>query len=189
MRIIWFFILFGAGILGNTAFAAETNDVRDIGGNATPVSTTSTAVSSGTIVSAYAGSGYTFGTGSIWSSTSNSALAPDANGSLSFIFPTDSSRYLYLRNFGFNIPCNAIIESVTVRVTRRNRSTVDVQDSEVALFNPLDLSPSATNMADPSVWDESGAWETVTYTDLTWGETLTPELINNNRFGVLIQAR
>jgi len=139
-------------------------------------------------VSSYAGSGYYIGSGSIWASSPNAAGSPDGNSALAFIFPGDSSRFLYLRDFGFNIPCNANIESITVRVTRRNSSTIDLQDTYVSVFNPLTLSIGSVNEADPGLWDESGSFETITYTHTTWGETLTPSLINNERFGFVIQA-
>lgn len=143
---------------------------------------------SSTTVSRYAGAAYTFGVGSLWASTSNAAGAPDGQGSLAFVFPGDTSRYLYMRNFAFNIPCNSTIESITVRITRRNRSTTDAVDAAVSTFNPITLETGSANLADPSIYVEGGAWETISYTDLTWGETLTPELVNNNRFGIVLQT-
>ncbi len=190
MRIHWLFILFGVGIFNLSSIrAAELSDDNNHPGSALSESNLS-ALPSSTVVSNYAGAAYFFGPSdrSIWASTTNAVGAPDDTGSLSFIFPGDTSRYLYLRNFNFNIPCNALIESITVRVRRRNRSTVDLTDETVATFNPITLSLGATNMATTSVWVEGGAWEEVTYTDLTWGETLTPELVNNNRFGIVLSA-
>lgn len=141
-----------------------------------------------TIESNYSTATYSFGGGSIWASTSNAQGAPDGQGSLSFIFPGDTSRYLYARAFDFSIPCNATIESMTVRITRRNRSGVDLVDAVVAAFDPISLQEGSVNLASSSVWLEGGAWEEVTYTDLDWGLNLTPELINNPRFGIVIKA-
>jgi len=190
MRILWLFILFGVGILNITSVkAAELSSEKPFSGSASGSNAEASALSSIT-VSNYAGAAYFFGPSdrSIWTSTTNAVGPPDDTGSLSFIFPSDTSRYLYLRNFNFNVPCNAIIESITVTVRRRNRSTVDLTDETVATFNPVTLALGSLNMADPSLWETNGTWENVVYTDMTWGETLTPELINDSRFGLVISA-
>ncbi len=191
MRILLLFILFGVGILNFTSIYAMGDENRLYATSVSgPVSSGNSDETMGSItVSNYASAAYFFGSGSVWGSTTNAIGTPDSLASLSFIFPGNSSSYLYLRNFNFNIPCNATIESMTVRITRRNGSTVDATDTEIAIFNPITLSPGQTNMASPSVWIEGGDWETVTYSDLDWGENLTPELVNNKRFGLLISAQ
>lgn len=159
--------------------------------SSSPGKTRDVTMMSTNVDSFYTGSAYFFGNSDrpIWVSVTNVPGAPDGNHSYSNVFPGDTSRFLYLRDFGFNIPCNAIIDSVTVEVVRRNNSAVDVVDAHVNLFNPYTLSLSATNMADTSTpWLEGGGYETVSYTDATWGEMLTADMINSDRFGVIIAA-
>ncbi|NNK90540.1 MAG: hypothetical protein HKO89_08045, partial [Saprospiraceae bacterium] len=142
-----------------------------------------------TIVNSYAGSGHFFSSGSIWNSAGQIAMDPDSIGASVFLFPGDTSRYLYARDFGFDIPCNATITNITFRVARQNNSLVDVADAMVALFNPQTFSPGSLNMKNPAIWIEGGTdWETITYSHANWGESITPELINNERFGLLIQV-
>lgn len=141
------------------------------------------------IVSNYAGSSFFFGEGNLWNSVSEASGAPDSIAAFSGLFPNDTSRYLYVRDFGFNIPCNATITDLTFRIYRQNSGTIDIQDALVSVYNPNTLSAGALNLKDPNLWVEGGVnWETITYSHANWGETLTPELINNARFGLLVQT-
>ncbi|NNE26436.1 MAG: hypothetical protein HKN09_06300, partial [Saprospiraceae bacterium] len=142
-----------------------------------------------TIVSNYAGSSYFFGTGNLWNAVSAASGAPDNSGAFAQLFPNDTSRFLYTRDFMFDIPCNATITNLTVRITRQNSTAIDVSDAMVSLYNPLTLSTSPVNLADPNVWVEDGSWETITYSHANWGENLTPELVNNRRFGIIVTAQ
>ena len=139
----------------------------------------------------YAGSGFFFGdpNESLWGGSSNIAGMPDNSAALVSLFPARSSRYLFAKDFDINIPCNATITDITFNVTRRNNATVDAVDEEVRLFNPITLDLGASNLANPNPWMEGGSWETVAYSDATWGETITPGLLNNPRFGLVIKAR
>ncbi|NNE13814.1 MAG: DUF11 domain-containing protein, partial [Saprospiraceae bacterium] len=142
-------------------------------------------------VTSYAGGGFVFGDGNTWAGANSAAGAPNGVGAESLVFAGNTSAYLLVKDFNFNIPCNATIESITIDITRRNEAPnpVDALDATVSLFNPNTLSVSTFNNADPNVWLQSTtSWETITYTDMTWGETLTPELINNERFGLVIES-
>lgn len=152
------------------------------------------AVLGSTTVSNYAGGGYVFGEGNTWLGESNAAGAPDGVGALTRVFANNASAFLLVKEFDFDIPCNAIIESVTFNITRRNSANiatiVNAIDSTISVFNPLTLSVSSFNAADPSVWVQDGvSYETVSYTDVDWGVNMTPELINNERFGLVIEAK
>ncbi len=142
-----------------------------------------------TTASAYAGSGFFFGepNNSLWSSASNITGAPDASAAMSNIFFGKTSRYLLAKDFDLDIPCNAVITDITFRVTRRNLASVDLVDAEVRLFNPVTLSIGTDNLASSATWSE-GTWETVSYSDATWGETITADLLNDSRFGIVISA-
>ncbi len=144
-----------------------------------------------TTESEFAGIANFFGetTDAVWGGTSNVPGAIDGNFSNSFIFPNKQSRFLYVRDFNMNIPCNASITDITFNVTRQNGSDVDATDVQVRVFDPTTLSFGAANLADPNVFIEGGAWETIAYSDPTWGANLTPEIINSSRFGLILQIQ
>jgi len=144
----------------------------------------------GVTVGNFAGSSFFFGEteDALWGGSANASGPPDGSIANTFVFPNKKSRYLLAKDFGFNIPCNAVITDITFNVTRRNNSAIDGQDVEVRIFNPVTLDFSAENNADPSLWLEGGGFETVSYSSATWGETLTPEMLNDSRFGLVISV-
>ncbi len=143
-----------------------------------------------TTESHYAGSSFFFGDpdDSLWGGSGNASGAPDGLSANTFVFPNKKSRYLLLKDFDFNIPCNAVVTDIAFNVTRRNNSTVDAADVEVRIFNPVTLNFSVLNNADPGPWIEGGAYETIVYSDATWGETFSPETLNDPRFGLVISV-
>ena len=151
------------------------------------------AAAGATIVSSYAGGAYSFGDGNTWLGNLNASGPPDGTGAVSLVFANNTSANLLAKEFTFNIPCNATIDNVTFNVTRRNAAnpatTVDAVDQTISVFNPLTLSVESFNAASATVWVQDGtSYETVSYTDATWGVNMTPELINNERFGLVIEA-
>jgi len=180
------------GFLFSSTMLIGDNSKLKNGDNSTKVKTS--AILGSTTVSNYAGGGYVFGEGNTWLGENNASGAPDNSGARSLVFANNASAFLLVKEFGFNIPCNAEIESVTFNITRRNSAniatTVNAIDSTISVFNPLTLSVSSFNAADPSVWVQDGvSYETVSYTDADWGVNMTPELINNERFGLVIEAK
>jgi hypothetical protein len=92
-------------------------------------------------------------------------------------------------NYGFNIPCNATINQVDLIIYRRNNAAVgDVRDLEVYLRMP-DHSVSTYNAATTTSWlNSSTAFEAYTYAHANWGETLTPDIVNDPRFGMQLRV-
>ena len=102
--------------------------------------------------------------------------------------PGATSSLLLTYDYRFNIPCNAIITSVTVEITRRNSGAGDVVDSEVRLRLP-DYTSSPLNLSNATAWLQSNtASETIVYAHQDWGSNLTPDIINASTFGVIISA-
>ena len=93
-------------------------------------------------------------------------------------------------NYGFNIPCNATINQVDMIFYRRNNATVgDVRDIEVFLRLP-DHRPSTYNAATATPWlNSTSSFETRTYSHANWGEVLTPDIINDPRFGIQLRSQ
>ena len=94
-------------------------------------------------------------------------------------------------NYGFNIPCNATINQVDIIFYRRNNAAVgDVRDMEVFLRMP-DHSPSSYNAAATTTpWlNSTSSFETYTYSHANWGEALTPDIVNDPRFGIQLRSQ
>ena len=91
--------------------------------------------------------------------------------------------------FGIEIPCNAVITELTFDLVRRNNSTQgDVRDLEFILRFP-DFTFSPVSGGNPAVpWsNQTTGFETVTYSEPSgWGVTLTPDIVNDPLFGVII---
>mgnify|MGYP000388758685 CR=1 FL=1 len=207
MRILLVFTFFSIAL--NFSLSAnisnDKNKVRtenqSFGDNISNVFNPFAAIAAlGTITeSNYAGSAFFFGpSGKIWGATSNASGAPDGSATSVFLNPSDTTRYLFAKDFDNQLPCNAVITDVTFNITRRNNYTpnppgmpvVNIQDYRVSLFMPNTISISAFNNADASVWvDGGGAFETITYSSANWGEALTPEILNDPRFGLVVQAQ
>lgn len=128
---------------------------------------------------------------SLWTQLAKGVDAPDGEGieilSVTPLTPGKQSSYIGLWDYGFAIPCNAIIDKVSLNVTRRNNAaTGNVQDLEVQLkFS--DFSVSTVNAASSSDWLNSTTnWETVTYDPVGgWGSVITPDMINSHLFGLV----
>jgi len=142
--------------------------------------------------SSYAGRSITLRTEdeAAWRTPPDVNDAPDGVGSNVFAFFAGvETQNLWTKDYGFDLPCNAVIDSVTVKFIRRSEAT-EVVDINVSLYLP-NLQPSALNLADNTTpWlISTSSWETVSYTHENWGETLTPEIINDRNFGVLYAIR
>ena len=128
-------------------------------------------------------------TGSVWGAVADvEGGIDDAGARVNMSTLATQTRPLVLADYGFNIPCNAVITDINVNVTKRNAQNEDVFDGEVRLRLP-NYAISSMNLASATPWLESTTtWETVSYNDATWGETITPEMLNDSRFGVWIIA-
>ncbi len=92
-----------------------------------------------------------------------------------------SSQYLVARNFGFNIPSEAAINGVTVRIeaaeTGAGTESLNAQlqnDSAALVGSSKANTISGTGVA---VYTYGSASD-------VWGATLTPTIVNNANFGV-----
>ncbi len=129
----------------------------------------------------------------IWTSVPNVLGSPDGVGAeiLSFT-PLDaggSTSILGVWDFGISVPCNATIDMVSFNVVRRNNAASgDVRD-ETAFVRFEDFSISSVNGADMSASfiNSTSTFETATISPAGgWGSVLTPDIINNPLFGILL---
>ncbi|MBP7114464.1 MAG: hypothetical protein KBA40_03355 [Candidatus Peribacteraceae bacterium] len=98
------------------------------------------------------------------------------------------TEYLNATNFGFTIPDSATIDGVSVTLNRGSCMT-QVTDAVIQLTT-TSSTPVGENKADMvTTWGQLAS-STVSYggaTD-TWGLALTPSIINNTSFGIIIAA-
>ncbi len=129
----------------------------------------------------------------IWTSVPNLVGSPDGMGAeiLSFtpLNPGESTSILGVWDFGITVPCNATIDMVSFNVVRRNDAAAgDVRDA-TALLRFDDFTVSTVNGADqitPFV-NSTTTFETATISPAGgWGTVLTPDIINDPLFGLLL---
>lgn len=95
------------------------------------------------------------------------------------------SHYLNCQNAGFTIPANATITGVVVEIEGKDSSN-QLTDKVVSLINNGTV--NGNNKFNGTVW--TAADTVFTYgssTDL-WGNTLTPAIVNDTDFGVVLQV-
>ncbi len=98
-----------------------------------------------------------------------------------------TSNYLQSSNYGFAIPAGAIINGITVNISRQVATTSNMFDNVVSLVKGGTI--TGNNLASGNSWPNSFA--TATYGGATnlWGTTWTPADINASNFGVVLSAR
>lgn len=98
----------------------------------------------------------------------------------------ETSNVLRLSDFNFNIPENAIIESVSFTIRRRANGGSKLIDEQVRIETyGTNLS---YNLANSNNWTTS--FEEITYSGSAsdWGVSLTPEALNRSDFSLIFQV-
>jgi len=137
------------------------------------------------------GSNYNDGEDDAWSSPTN-IQSDDSSYASVALGGSANSQALYAKNFGFSIPAGATITSIKFTVKRKG-TVVSITEYHFIMCDASG-SPSGSDKADTSTkWSSSD--ETIekpssgTAGDSTyWGLTLTPALVNDADFGVMISA-
>ena len=95
-----------------------------------------------------------------------------------------SSTGLEVTGFGLNIPSGAVVHGLRVHVVKRQNSGDEVSDILVSLL--VQGASVGINHAKPELWPT--AYTDTAYGDETdqWGVELTPELLNDPDFGVVL---
>jgi hypothetical protein len=128
-----------------------------------------------------------------WANPSN-AISSNAISSISAGLVTTgittTSNYLYVQNFGFNIPANAIICGIALKLEHKQEGasgTSSVKDNAIYLTKTSGL--AGTNHALP--WDWTSFYANVVHgsSSDTWGTTWTAADINSPNFGAAISVK
>lgn len=97
-----------------------------------------------------------------------------------------TSDILRVTNFKFNVPSDATIKGVTVRVKRRQSGWGPIAyDNLVKLV--YNGNERGDNRASTDVWPQSFATKTYGGSSTNWNANLTPAMVNSSTFGVDIQ--
>ena len=96
------------------------------------------------------------------------------------------SRYLFVTDFGFSIPSDAVIKGVKVDILRKSDASYGVSDTITRLIttNP----PSGDNKALPGNWPINPLTATYGGENDTWGLDFTTDSINSPSFGLAIMV-
>jgi hypothetical protein len=89
------------------------------------------------------------------------------------------------RRFNFNIPLNATIDGLVVKVRKRVETAGKAKDRYIQFYNSTFI---GTNKASTTLYDSN--YVTTEYggpNDL-WGLTLTPNMLNSDTFSLVMQA-
>jgi Chaperone of endosialidase len=133
-----------------------------------------------TVNAAGSGAGGTWtALGNILNSDNVRAASTFANNGYQF-----AAQSLYVTNLGINIPTNAFGLSMTVTLEGFHTSAPNCNGSVIAAFRAVSNGVPGSSLA--SVYLESTEQSFVVNSFFGWGMALTPQLVTNSSFGVII---
>ncbi len=100
---------------------------------------------------------------------------------------TGFSKDLNLTNLGFNIPANAIIKGISLAISSFSCMPEEYYDSDVKLL--VNNIPTGSNKATSNNFLPYPSYNNIMYGDTndSWGNALTPLIINDVNFGVTLK--
>jgi|GEM_PF-5775413 len=135
------------------------------------------------------------GANAIWALPENAAASDDAYASVSASFVEDpvnqNTNGLKATGFGFAVPASSVIDGLLVEI-EKSATLSDANnavDLSVRLARP-DGSLGTENKADSATsWPTADAYASYGGDADLWSEALTPEIVNDPGFGLVISAR
>lgn len=97
--------------------------------------------------------------------------------------PTDT---IFFTDFHFDLPTDAEIAGVTLRLYKIEAYDNDVKDTLVSLWNNQVIS---SNLAKENTWEPDSVVYEYGGTDNLWNSNLTPEIVNSSNFGIAFQMK
>jgi len=115
-----------------------------------------------------------------WTNATNAQTLDSTGATVS----VDASRVLKCTGFGFALSAEAVIEGITVGLTRKGATMNEVKDQKFRIVKADAI--GATDRASASWWPTTyGSADHGGVADL-WGETWTPSEINDSTFGAAL---
>lgn len=122
-----------------------------------------------------------------WNSPGNAVSSNNSYAEASFLILGTNSQYLQATGFGFNIPLDAIICGITVRVEKSQTGLLGAI-SDNAVYLVKNGSPQGSNHAQGGAWPDNDQLVTYGGDGDLWGLSWTPSEINSSSFGVAISS-
>ena len=133
--------------------------------------------------------GNTVVAGVAWANPENAGASDGAWASAENTEPLDpdNTKGLTGQGYGFAIPADAVNIQLSLGVERHGSAGSAVVDLSIYLLDAAGT-PAGTNRAALGNWPETDAIATHAGDSDDWGVTLTPTLLNDANFGVVIRA-
>ena len=122
----------------------------------------------------------------IWSNPSR-AIADDNSNATASVDGT-TTRYLQCLNYGFNLPSGAIINGITVRVSRRSNRTSNGGSRDAMMRLVRDGVIGSTDRATSTLYTTTEVAEAHGGAADLWGQTWTAADVNASNFGAAFAA-
>lgn len=116
-----------------------------------------------------------------WSNLSNLGANDGSYATVTLGGASDPSNLVKVSNFNFTIPTSAVINGITVEISRKVNNTEQTADNEVKLIKAGTV--QTTNKASATNYTTSDVVATYGGPADLWGTTWTPSDINNIGFG------
>ena len=131
--------------------------------------------------------------GTEWNNPTN-IKAEDDSVATTVVFPAGNcfmsfceySRYLYASHFKFDIPAEAIIDSILVDIRRTAHDQNALMDSTVRLVKKVTL--VGDNLNSPGFWPTTLAYHSYGHDDPLWGTYWLPSDLNDTATGVSLKV-
>jgi hypothetical protein len=122
-----------------------------------------------------------------WSNPGNAATSNNQVASSAALILGQKTNYLWLDQWGFNIPATATICGIEAGIQKNYSGLLgNVTDNIVKIVKNGTIGEN--NYANSSSWTSSLAYSTYGGNNDDWGETWSPSDINSNNFGLVISA-
>ncbi len=128
-----------------------------------------------------------------WTSPSNTVTSNGVASMSGTTVPagaTITTNYLYVQNFGFNVPANASICGIAVKIEHKQQGDIGASTSVKDHSIYLTTSSGLTGTNHAYTWEWTGFYSNIVHGSSSdnWGTTLTAADINSPNFGVAISA-
>ena len=127
-------------------------------------------------------------TGVAWTSPGNITASDDSYASVDLTLTNTTSQALQATNFGFGIPPHATIDGILCTFERKASAESVIRDNHVYLIYSNNLLGD-NKVSAPAYWLTTEGDVTFGSPSDQWGATLTPSIVNDSSFGVLIDAQ
>jgi hypothetical protein len=122
-----------------------------------------------------------------FSNPENVATSDDTYASAVLLL-NEQTNYLKVTNFNLNVPIHSTIDGIIIAFERNATVLNSITDQRIRLVLPSG-EISTTEKSTGAVWENTDSYIGFGSSTDTWGETLTPIMVNDRNFGVVMSAK